>query len=265
LGWVRRTAQSWRAARCVKVMPMSSRRAFTHSVLAAAVVASAGRATRAAPAPTLVELFTSQGCSSCPPADDTLARLSTRPEVASLAFHVDYWDHLGWKDPFAEKAFTRRQRAYRAAFGNRSIYTPQMVFAGRLDLPGQGEGEALSALNRARALGAPAPSLLVQRQGEHEVRIEIGAGPVDQAMVVFAAVAGTTRSTNVRRGENAGRRLINTNIVTRLDVLGPYAGAARSIAWQPGLEGAAKLVVWVQPEALGPVLAVAQLRIAASA
>jgi hypothetical protein len=243
------------------VVLMVSRRRFTQSLLAAGALA-APRPSWAAAAPTLVELFTSQGCSSCPPADDTLARLGARADVAALAFHVDYWDHLGWKDPFAAAAHTRRQRAYRAAFANRSIYTPQMVFGGRVELPGQSEGAALRALATASARTSPGPSLLIRRMGGNDLRIEVGAGPVDGEMVVFAAVAGTTKATHVRRGENAGRRLVNTNIVTQLDMLGTYAGAARIIAWRADLAQAAKLVVWVQAQALGPVLAVAQLSIA---
>jgi hypothetical protein len=86
--------------------------------------------------PVVVELFTSQGCSSCPPADEYLGELAHRRDVIALAFHVDYWDYIGWKDPFASPDFTRRQRAYAGALGLRGLYTPQMIVDGRADAVG---------------------------------------------------------------------------------------------------------------------------------
>src|SRR5256885_1258006 len=94
------------------------------------------RIARADEPATVVELFTSQGCSSCPPADAVLTELAKRRDVVALSFHVDYWDNLGWKDPLASAAFTSRQRGYRAALGLCQIYTPQMVIGGTAEMPG---------------------------------------------------------------------------------------------------------------------------------
>ena len=126
-----------------------------HCLAAAAALGLSRPAWPAGTAPVLVELFTSQGCSSCPPADATLTKLALRDDVVALSFHVDYWDNLGWNDPFASRAHTRRQRDYARAFGNRSVYTPQMVFDGRLEGAVQSDGAAVDMLDR---IGARPPS-----------------------------------------------------------------------------------------------------------
>jgi hypothetical protein len=236
---------------------MIARRTLMQTAAAGLIAPSA----RAAAPMVLVELFTSQGCSSCPPADAVLAKLAARPDVAALAFHVDYWDHLGWKDPFASPAFTQRQRAYRRAFANRSVYTPQMVFNGTIEFPGQDEREVVRAVSTAANAADQRPTLELRTSSDGAVMIEIGQGPMMTGTSVFAAVYGPGTSTNVRRGENAGRRLTNINIARSLSVLGPYTGAPAQLTWRPDLYGAGGLVVWVQPDDLGPVRALAQLRI----
>lgn len=207
----------------------------------------------------LVELFTSQGCSSCPPADETLTKLSHRPDVIALAYHVDYWDYIGWKDPFAKPAFTARQREYRKAFGISSVYTPQMVFNGAVELPGQTEAQALQAMERARASANIGPALNVNLHGDQTVEIEIGAADIAPRASVFAAVYGKPQSTRVARGENAGRTLGNTQTVKFLDIVSGYMGAAVRLTWRPDLTGAAGVAVWVQPTDLGNVIAAAHL------
>jgi hypothetical protein len=237
---------------------MMSRRALLQNSAAAGLVA---RSAHAATNLVLVELFTSQGCSSCPPADDVLAKLSQRADVVALAFHVDYWDHLGWKDPFASPAFTRRQRSYRTAFGNRSVYTPQMVFNGTTEFPGQDERDAVRAVITAANRAEQRPAIALQHNGHGSVLVNINQGPIMATTSVFTAVYGVAKSTNVRRGENAGRRIANINIATSLEILGQYHGASTELTWTPNLAGAAGLAVWLQPNDLGPVLAVAQLRV----
>ena len=109
--------------------------------------------------PVVVELFTSQGCSSCPPADAVLSKLAQRPDVLALSFHVDYWDNLGWKDPFASRLNTDRQKAYRDAFGNAQIYTPQMVVAGISEMPGFTASAVTAAIADVPRRRSPGPEL----------------------------------------------------------------------------------------------------------
>ncbi len=240
---------------------MISRRGFVQTSVAAGLVVAPAQA---APHPVLVELFTSQGCSSCPPADEVLSRLAQRTDVVALAYHVDYWDYIGWKDPFAKPAFTARQREYRKAFGNQSIYTPQMVFNGTVEFPGQNESEATRAVSAAVSRADQGPSISLRRGADAITWIDIAASSARMPVSVFGAVYGTTKTTQVRRGENAGRTLSNINMAKSIQILGPYSGEATNISWQPDVTDAAGLAVWVQPSALGPISAVAQLRISTS-
>ena len=120
------------------------------ALFAALCVALAAAPVAAAERPIVVELFTSEGCSSCPPADALLAELATRPEVLALSFHVDYWDRLGWKDPFSSAAATARQRHYAEILGLGNVYTPQIVVDGRWQAVGSDRGEVEHALDAAR-------------------------------------------------------------------------------------------------------------------
>lgn len=239
---------------------MISRRTFVQTSLVSSLAATSAYA---AGGPVLVELYTSQGCSSCPPADDVLSKLSLRSDVVALAFHVDYWDYIGWKDPFARPAFTARQREYKKVFGNQSIYTPQMVFNGTIEFPGQNESEAARAIVAAQQK-SQGPLVSLKRTADGQTWVELGASSEAKPLSVFGAVYGMAKSTNVRRGENAGRTLNNINMAKSVQVLGAYTGEAINISWQPDLTDAAGLAVWVQPAGLGPVRATAQLRITSS-
>jgi hypothetical protein len=161
------------------------------------------------PGPSLVELFTSQGCSSCPPADDLLADLSTHQpvpgiEVIPLAFHVDYWNRLGWTDPFATPAFTQRQYAYAAALGDSSVYTPEAVINGRVGVVGHHRGAILDAL-------VPLARLSLRLEGDRLLVQGLLPG-----LPLWVAVAEDGLSTAVGRGENAGRRLAQPAVVRAL-------------------------------------------------
>ena len=171
----------------------------------------------------LVELFTSQGCSSCPPADEVLSELGQEADVIALSFHVDYWNHLGWKDVFSSPQWSARQRAYASALPVRSTYTPQVVVQGQQDCVGSNLGCIREALERARARGRTAEVRIQQAHvnGESirvqaDTRLSSGAPDVVVTVVVFESGL----STAVRRGENRGRRLDNDFVVRTLREVG---------------------------------------------
>jgi hypothetical protein len=199
----------------------------------------------------VVELFTSEGCSSCPPADDVLAdlaRTSDRP-VYALAFHVDYWDDLGWPDGFASHENTMRQRAYARAFGTSGVYTPQMIVGGTEQFTGSDRNRATAAV--ARALSHPADVLLVVRPhatGPDAVTVDFDAPSAPSGAVLNVVVVERSTSTSVRAGENAGKTLHHTNVV-RVFVAAPFRAPAGSVVLQlpPSLlRDGAELIAYVQ-------------------
>lgn len=177
--------------------------------------------------PVLVELFTSEGCSSCPPADAFLSRLlSTQPvsdtEVIPLEFHVDYWDRLGWKDPFSSAAFTRRQQEYSRVFGSERIYTPQMVVDGAAELIGSDEREARRAIEKA-AERSHLPLRVTARAAGGVVRLSMDAPsrPADTEPIdILVALAEDGLTSVVKRGENGGRTLDHVAVVRRVEKTG---------------------------------------------
>jgi hypothetical protein len=178
-------------------------------ILAASLFATPLPARAADRAPALLELFTSQGCSSCPPADDLLAELSARQpvpgiQIIPLAFHVDYWNHLGWTDPFATAAYTRRQYAYAAALGDSNVYTPEAVINGSVGVVGHHRGAILDALKPLARLG-------LRREGGRLLVTGLRPG-----LGLWVAVAEDGLSTAVGRGENAGQRLAQPAVARAL-------------------------------------------------
>jgi hypothetical protein len=183
-------------------------------------------------APVVVELFTSEGCSSCPAADLLLAKLvSTQPvggaEVIALSEHVDYWNRLGWTDPFSSKQFSERQGRYAKAWRQARIYTPQMVVDGGAEFVGSDGERARREI--ARAAGEPKAAVALEAAAAGGgLRVAVRPLPPaqrpgsDSAEVLLAVVEDGLRS-EVRRGENAGRSLAHVAVVRRLEVLGPLA------------------------------------------
>ena len=176
--------------------------------------------------PVLVELFTSEGCSSCPPADTLLMRLGrTQPvreaDVIVLEEHVDYWDRFGWKDPFSSEAATARQQEYGQAFGGRQVYTPQMIVDGYAEFVGSYEGTALRAVRAAGAAPKPAVRLSWADSQMLAIRIEplANAAQGDTPQVILA-VAENMLHSEVKRGENAGRALEHDGVVRQLITVG---------------------------------------------
>jgi hypothetical protein len=213
--------------------------------LAAVLPAAAGERL-----PVVVELFTSQGCNSCPPADALLAELARRPDVLPLSFHVDYWDYLGWKDPYASRAHTERQRAYSRALATRFTYTPQMVVQGAMQEVGSKRTEVEALIAKAAAKRAEGPEIVL---ADGRVRIGAAAGAPASVWVAYFRRAAAN---DVPRGENAGRRLETVNAVRELRLLGGWEGKPVELglggAPPAGCDGGAILVLRAGP---GPILA----------
>jgi len=211
----------------------------------------------------LVELFTSQGCSSCPPADSLLAELAEHEDVVALAYHVDYWDYLGWKDTFARPEFSARQRQYskktdRQWIGRkmRGLFTPEIVVQGKDSLVGSSRAGVIGRV-AAHAAQAPAADLRLERDGKDLIVSIRPTGSAAGAASILLARYTPSQSVMIKRGENAGKTVSYTHIVTHLDVIGEWNGRdARQIrvGQTPG-----PVVVFAQGERLGPVIAVAQM------
>jgi hypothetical protein len=204
--------------------------------------------------PTVVELFQSQGCSSCPPAEANVAAVSDRPDVLALAFEVDYWDRLGWKDTFSRAAWTARQYAYAHAMGRDGVYTPQVVVNGRV------EGDALEPggladlmIRGERGAGGP----IVGFEGG-SVSVAAGSAPAGGADVWLARYIPRVVEVAIPRGENAGRTLPYKDVVRDMILLGRWRGeAARFPLPAPGEPGLAEAAI-VQGAGAGPILAAAR-------
>jgi len=183
-------------------------------------------AAQAAERPVVVELFTSQGCSSCPPADAYLRELSTqRADVLPLAFHVTYWDGLGWKDPYSMQAATQRQDLYGRRFGDGS-YTPEIVVDGAAGMVGSRRSDVGAAIERAKRTSRTAASVSVTKTGE-QVSIQVGSGTGTGRILLIGF--DREHTTAIGRGENGGRTLTEANIVRSIRAVGQWSGAALRI------------------------------------
>ena len=226
-------------------------------LLAAALATGAFSPPAAAQRPgTVVELFTSQGCSSCPPADAFIGELAKRKDVIALSFHVDYWNYLGWKDRFATPETTARQRAYGRALGMRYVYTPQIVIGGVTQAVGSGFRRVLALIEQARR--RPALDIRITHPDAHTATLNIGAGPKQQRpATVWIMFYDNEHVTRIARGENRGRRLVNTNVVRSLKRVGTWRGDRMELTLSLdalGAKGRDGCVVVVQEADSGPIL-----------
>src|ERR1700691_2804155 len=179
-------------------------------------------AAMAAERPVVVELFTSQGCSSCPPANSYLTELSRdRHDVLALAFHVSYLDRLGWKDPFSLPAATQRQDVYGHRFGDGS-YTPEMVVDGAAGMVGSDRGDVGAAIEKAKHSGRTAASVSVTRNGD-QVSVQVGSGTGSARVLLIGF--DHEHTTSIGRGENSGRTLTEANVVRSFRPVGQWSGA----------------------------------------
>jgi hypothetical protein len=208
----------------------------------------------------LVELYTSQGCSACPPAEALLADLSLRHDVVALALHVDYWDYIGWPDPFARPEHTARQKVYARKAGAKTIYTPQIVIDGRVALPGNRRADVLAAIAEAREAPRQVRIALMPAGSGGAQRVTITADPpLSRAAEVQIARFLPEVSVKIEAGENRGRRSDDRNVVTDWAVLADWSGQeALSLTLPPRADGPIALIV--QDAGQGAVLASVTLR-----
>lgn len=231
-------------------------------------VAAAGLCLAAAPAaqaqsdtattPVVVELFTSQGCSSCPPADKLLGELSEREGVIALSFHVDYWDYLGWRDSFAAAENTLRQRAYVQALGARSLFTPMMVVQGAGGMVGSHRKTVKMAVAGQAARPLPAAVILTRDGDSLAIHVSPVQGADAEGGEIWLFAYDGPLSQEIERGELGGHTLTYHNVVRETRTLGDWNGA--DVRLEAAIDPARKgYAVIVQGHELGPVLGAATI------
>ncbi|MDH5750535.1 MAG: DUF1223 domain-containing protein [Rhodospirillales bacterium] len=216
---------------------------------------------------TVVELFTSQGCSSCPPADKFLNELSTRDDLLALSLHVDYWDYIGWKDPFSDAIFTRRQRDYSSRFNLKYVYTPQMVIQGQAQAVGSNRAEVKDAIREAKSIQQIPIDL---GHAGKNITVSIAAAPAKGSAGIMAGekadvvlvVFDRSHDTVIKRGENSGLKLTNSNVVRSLRKIATWNGGplTQSLPLAEILApGGQVCAVLLQSRKTGRILGAAQL------
>ena len=199
--------------------------------------------------PVIVELFTSEGCSSCPPADDLLSRLAqTQPvanaQIIALEEHVDYWNNLGWSDPFSSAAFSARQSEYASAIKNSDVYTPQVLVNGRAQFVGGDAGTATREVSKAAAM-PPLYSFQLQASQKLSIAVKRLADAPSKSSDIFLAITEDGLASKVMRGENGGKTLRHAPVVRKLQKIGILDKRSAAIAeftaplelattWKPG-------------------------------
>ena len=213
-------------------------RQLAFAVIAASLASSALAADAAHP--TVIELFQSQGCSSCPPANANVMALADRPDLLVLSFGVTYWDQLGWKDGFARPEYTRRQYDYKGGLGHDNVWTPQTVINGRVDVTGGRAAELKQAVAAGdRGLGGPAVTASASR-----ISVAAGTGPADIWLVRYDP---RVVQVAVKAGENGGRTLPHRNVVQSLVRLGGWTGNAAGWPRPAPIAGLADAVLVQRP------------------
>ncbi len=205
--------------------------------------------------PVVVELFTSQGCSSCPPADALLSELATKPDVLPLALHVDYWDYIGWTDLFGSAAFTRRQKAYARAAGERTIYTPQMIVGGADRVVGSRAMQIAELVQAHRISEQPVVLDVERRDGRAQIVAHPPREPGDDLLVQLVTYRPHERVA-IHDGENAGEVLDYVNIVTDWRVLDTWDGRQ---PWRGEVDVSGPAAIIVQRVGPGAILGAARI------
>ena len=242
------------------------------AALCSVAVAADAAAERNSDVPVLLELFTSEGCSSCPPADRLLETLDAKQPVPGallvvLSEHVDYWNHLGWRDPFSSPQFSERQQEYTNRYRLDGVYTPQLVVDGRYGFVGSDGRQASAAiLNAMRDPKIPITIASVMRSGNSiKARIELPASPGFHGLrpMLYVALADSRRESSVARGENGGRTLAHvavTRVLKQVGAIDLERGSAKEITLpvEAGNDRPMRLITFIQDVKSGHVLAVAQ-------
>lgn len=210
--------------------------------------------------PAVVELFTSQGCSSCPPADAFLRELAERDDVIAIAYHVNYWDYIGWKDPFATDWGTDRQYRYAKVLRRGYPYTPQMVIDGKHDAVGSQRGPVANALVSSMLEAGGRIPLALRREGDRLV-ISLPEQKLNSPLDLWLVRYSGDHETKIARGENRGATLVNTHIAQRMELLERWSGDAREISTALPLPGDSDggVAVWVQEPGPGAILGAAKM------
>jgi hypothetical protein len=210
--------------------------------------------------PTVVELFTSQGCSSCPPADKLLGELGKRSDLLVLSLPVDYWDYIGWKDTYASAANTARQRSYSRSLHHRSIYTPEMIIGGLYDAVGSDRTAVDKAIAKAHSNASVA---VTARESDQGVVIDLSAGKAERPATIWLIRYDPEHTVAIRAGENNGRRVAYHNVVRSITSIGAWSGKSKSILlrsdWFGTLSGENAAVI-VQYDETGPIVGAADLK-----
>jgi hypothetical protein len=217
----------------------------------AALMILAATSVAAAQPLTVVELFTSQGCSSCPPANANLIKVKDRAGVLALSFNVTYWDYLGWKDTFGREEFTQRQVSYEPSLGRSGPFTPQVVVNGKADTVGAAPGEIEQLISSSGRAKGPSLSL-----GGGKINIGAGSAPGGKADIWLVRYHQGVVEVPVARGENSGRTLPHANVVHALNKLGSWTGEATALPL-PAASGGLSTAVLLQTPGGGPILAAA--------
>lgn len=246
-------------------MPWGMGRLIRSLVVFAGVAGAVPTGAAAEPMATVLELFTSQGCASCPAADKLLSEMAGRPGIVALSFSVDYWDYLGWRDTLAHHAFTERQRAYAAARGDGQVYTPQVVINGMTHAVGSRLADVELALaTTGDQLGHWRSDVSIRTEKD-EIVIDVGQAPpgvtIEDGRVLLAWTSKRVE-VSIAKGENRGRTITYHNVVRKLAEVGRWTGAAAAIrirmseSMAPESDGC---VVLLQQGVAGPIIAAARL------
>jgi hypothetical protein len=207
---------------------------YRHFAFAAAALCSASLTCQTASAGeprAVIELFTSQGCSSCPPADKLMGELSRDPSLITMSLPVDYWDYLGWKDTLALHGHSTRERAYADARGDREVYTPQVVVNGVAHVVGSDKGAIEQAIEQTRHNAAPLVVPVTMTVADGKVTVNVPASAKDQASAeVWLCPITNKAQVEINRGENRGHTLAYYNVVRRWVKLGTWSGKAESFS-----------------------------------